>query len=371
VKIESAAKLDGIRVLPPFIDGKQDIETSAAFQSVNAGKLSLAVNPATPLGKQVILDLVEWADVVTESFSPKAMRAWGLEYESLRARKPDIIMVSSSLFGQTGPYAPLPGVGIMGSALAGITSLTGWPDRNPTGPFGPYTDFVAPRFTVAALLAALDHRRRTGQGQHIDLSQMEASIPFIAPELLDHIVNGASPDRVGNAHPTMSPHGLFPSRGDDRWVAIAARDDDDWRRLAVAIGRPDLADEAALATGERRRASQSVVDAVVTAWTRVRTATEATAVLQSVGVPAYSWVADDLPDDPQLVHRGHLVQLRHSRHGTVVVESTHVGYSRTPARPTWGGAVLGEHTSYVLGEILGYDEERMTALREAGALTDT
>jgi crotonobetainyl-CoA:carnitine CoA-transferase CaiB-like acyl-CoA transferase len=368
VKIESATKIDGLRVLPPFIDGQQDVESSAGFQSVNAGKLSVALNPATPLGKQVVLDLVEWADVVTESFSPKAMRAWGLDYESLLARKPDIIMVSSSLFGQTGPYSPLPGVGIMGSALAGITALTGWPDRNPTGPFGPYTDYVAPRYTVAALLAALDHRRRTGQGQHIDLAQMEASIPFIAPELLDYIVNGASTCRVGNSHPTMSPHGLFPTAGDDRWVAIATRDDDDWRRMAGAMGRPDLARDPELATSDGRRTNESRVDAAVTEWTQARTAAEATALLQSVGVPAYSWVADDLPDDPQLVHRGHLLRLPHSRHGTVIVESTHVGYSRTPARPRWGAPVLGEHTSYALREILGYDEARITALLDEGAV---
>jgi benzylsuccinate CoA-transferase BbsF subunit len=171
-------------------------------------------------GREVVRDLVRWADVVTESFSPKAMKGWGLDYESLKKIKPDIIMISSCLMGQTGPMAKFAGFGNLAAALTGFFNLTGWPDRVPAGPFSAYTDYVAPRFTAISILAALDHRRRTGQGQYIDQSQAEATLHCLSPAILDYTVNGHVQEALGNRDLYFAPHGVYPSAGSDRWVTI-------------------------------------------------------------------------------------------------------------------------------------------------------
>ena len=240
IKIESRTRLDLVRILGPFYGDAFSAETSASFASINAGKRSLEVDPGTPDGKATILELVDWADIVMESFSPRAMKKWGLDYASLRARKPDLIMLSTCLFGQTGPYSTMAGYGTMGAALGGLTLPTGEPGRAPCGPFGPYTDYVAPRFSVVALLAALHHRDRTGQGQHIDQSQAESAMHYLSVAVAHASMTRHSPDRLGNDDPDMSPHDVFRCDGDDQWIAIAIRDDTDWRKLVAAIGSPEL-----------------------------------------------------------------------------------------------------------------------------------
>ena len=174
VRVESTTRLDAIRAGPPFKDDDLDLTKSLVFNNFNAGKTGVTIDPNNPVGKEVILDLVRWADVVTESFSPKAMKAWGLDYDTLKTINPDLIMVSSCLMGQTGDRALLAGYGNMAAAVTGFNDLTGWSDRPPAGPYLAYTDGVSPRFMVATLMAALEHKRKTGDGQYIDLSQAEA-----------------------------------------------------------------------------------------------------------------------------------------------------------------------------------------------------
>ena len=213
-------------------------------------------------------DLVRWADVVTESFSPKAMRAWGFDYESLRKVKPDIIMLSTCLMGQTGPLAKIAGFGNMAAAISGFNNLTGWPDRPPAGVFGAYTDYVAPRFTAISILAALEYRRRTGQGQYIDQSQAECAIHFLGPAILDYTVNGRVEERAGNSDAAFAPHGVYPAAGDDRWVAIVCRDDDDWRRLCAAMENEILARDSRYASAAGRLEHRDAIDSSIAAWSR-------------------------------------------------------------------------------------------------------
>ena len=179
VRIESATKIDGSRTVGPFHKNTPSNDGSGLFGTYNAGKLSLGLDLSKPQARAVVLDLVRWADVVCESFSPKAMRAWKLDYESLRATKPDLIMLSSCLMGQTGPLSSFVGFGNMAAAVLGFYNLCGWPDRAPSGPFGAYTDYVAPRFGAVSVLAALDYRKRTGKGQYIDQSQAESALHFL------------------------------------------------------------------------------------------------------------------------------------------------------------------------------------------------
>jgi crotonobetainyl-CoA:carnitine CoA-transferase CaiB-like acyl-CoA transferase len=365
VKIESESKLDVIRGVNPFIgeDGGQD--NALQFHTFNAGKMSLPLDLGVAEARDVVLDLVRWADVLTESFSPRAMAAWGLGYDELRAVNPDLIMFSSCLMGQTGPMRHFAGFGTMAAAIAGFYPVTGWPDRMPAGPFTAYTDYISPRLSVAIVMAALEHRRRTGEGQHIDFSQLEGALHFLAPQLLDEEINGRTAGRCGNADPIMSPHGVYPSAGDDRWVAVACETDAHWASLAGVIG----ADELAGLDGAQRRHRRPELDQLVEQWTVQRSADEAETALQAHGVPAHR-VADaaDVIADPQLAHRQHILQVPHPNHGMTWVEAGNFTLSRTPGEVAWGGPVLGQHTSEVLEEILGYDTDRIAELIIAGAI---
>ncbi len=367
IRVESPSRPGAGRSMSPFRGGRFAPENSLFFDNMNAGKLGLALNLSCEEGREVARDLVRWADVVGESFTPRAFRDWGLDYESLRAIKPDLIMISSSLFGQDGPLSDISGFGTMGAAVATFIDLTGYPDRPPAGPFSAYTDTVSPRFALAGLLAALDHHRRTGEGQYIDHSQVESSLHFVTPYLLEYQMTGHALTRMGNRDTHMAPHGVYPSKGDDDWVAIAVRDDADWLHLCEAIERPNLARDARYGDLAGRLARQDALDEVISVWTATRTPAEAEAVLQSAGVPAHAVIrASSAVDDPQLTHRGHFVRVPHSLHGESIVEDSRFKLSRTPARIGQPPAV-GEHTEQILKELLGYDEERIAELAAAGA----
>ena len=369
VRVESSHRVETARTMPPNHGGEAGAENSGVFLNLNAGKLGLALDLSKEEGRAVVLDLVQWADVVTESFSPKAMRGWGFDYEALRKVKPDIIMLSSCLMGQTGPLSMFAGFGNLSAAISGFYNLAGWPDRPPAGPYMAYTDTVSPRFTVATLLAALDYRRRTGKGQYIDQSQAEAALHFIAPALLDYTVNGRAQERAGNRDAGMAPHGVYPAAGEDRWVAIAARNDDDWLALCNVIGRDELAGDGRFASVAMRLEQQDALDEVIADWTREREAEEIEALLQKRGVPA-SVVQNsrELYADPQLRHRGHFVEVPHEVHGTTTVEGSRVTFSRTPARVERSGPPFGRDNQHVLEKILGYSQDRITELAVAGAL---
>ena len=201
VKLESSVRLDGSRGLAPFLDDDAGPETSLVFANANAGKLGITVDLERAEARPLLRDLVSWADVVVESFSPRAMKHWGLDYESARAINPGLVMLSTCLMGQSGPLAQFAGFGNLAGALCGYYSVTGWPDRPPVGPFGAYTDYFSPPCALTALLAALDHRRRTGEGQYIDFSQAESSLLGLAPALLDHQLNGRIAERRRQRRP--------------------------------------------------------------------------------------------------------------------------------------------------------------------------
>ena len=321
------------------------------------------------MGREVILDLVRWADVVTESFSPKAMKGWQLDYESLRRVNPALIMLSSCLMGQTGPRASVAGYGNMAAALTGFYDLTGWPDRSPAGPYAAYTDGVSPRFMLASLLAALEHQRSTGVGQYIDVSQAEAAIHFLAPALLDFQVNGRVWSRMGNRDLQLAPHGVYPAGGEDRWVAIACTSDEEWLALCHVMNLELLAKDPELRGVEGRLARQDELDRALSGWTCKREERAIEAALIDAGIAAH--VVQNAPEclaDPQLLHRGHFARVSHELHEELVVEGSRFALSRTPARVERGGPTLGEHNGYVLKELLGYDEDRIAEIVAAGGI---
>jgi crotonobetainyl-CoA:carnitine CoA-transferase CaiB-like acyl-CoA transferase len=361
VRIESERRVDVIRASGPFLPDRGGIEDTALWHLIGAGKHSVALDLSSERGRDVVRDLARWADVVTESFTPGAMDALGLGFDTLRADNPDLVMVSSSLMGQHGPLAQFAGFGNLAASIAGFTEITGWPDRDPAGPFMAYTDYVSPRFLALATLAGVAHARRTGRGQHIDLSQVEASVQLLAPALLDHAVNGRDVSRTGNDDRHFAPHGVYAA-GDpasDEWIAIACTDDAQWTRLSELIDRVDL---AGLSVDERL-ARRRELDAILEAWTTGRDPDELQYVLQRHRVCAHKVQrSTDCVDDPQLQHREHFRRVPHPIHGEVVVEGPPTRFSINAPRPAWGGPTLGQHTMFVLEELLGYDDDVITEL---------
>ena len=370
VHVECARRMDTLRAVPPFKDNVPLPENQAGVQSANAGKLCITLDLAHADAREAIEALVRWADVVTESFAPGVLARLGLSYESLRRLNPRVILISSCLMGQSGSLSSFAGFGNLAASVTGFQHVVGWADRAPAGPAGAYTDYIAARYNALAILAALEHRRRTGEGQHIDQAQAEAALHFLAPALLDWTLNGSERTRAGNEDREMFPHGVFPARGDDRWVAIAVRDANDWRALCEAIGRADWRDDEALVSAEGRRARGAEIDAALGAWTRTRDAAEIEKLLQSRSVPAHAVL--DMPGlyaDAQLRHRGHFVSLPHAIHGTVTVEGSRSRLSATPATAPARAFTTGCDTHRVLDELLGFSAEQIARLAASGALT--
>jgi crotonobetainyl-CoA:carnitine CoA-transferase CaiB-like acyl-CoA transferase len=365
VRVESSTRLDTARLIGPFHDGEPTAESSILYGDVNAGKLGLTLNLRLEAARNVVRDLVRRSDVVLEAFSLGVMDEWGLGYDELRAVNERVIVLSTSLMGQTGPLGRFAGYGNIGAAMSGFQSLVGWPDRVPFGPYGPYSDYVAPRFALVILLAALDRRAETGAGCHIDVAQAETAAYFLAPQIADYLTSGHVAERMGNRDPGMAPHGVYPS-ADGAWVAIAVRDDDDWHALAELMGVAD--DRYAAVVGRLERADE--LDDLVGAWTATQTAAAVESLLQERGVPAHVALDSDTALlDTQLVARGHFLKLEHELYGKTVVQGSRYRLSRTPAAVTRAAPTLGRDNDHVLRDLLGYDDARVEELAASGALT--
>jgi crotonobetainyl-CoA:carnitine CoA-transferase CaiB-like acyl-CoA transferase len=369
VKVESSKRLDTARVLGPFPNGETDVQASIAYENCNAGKLGLTLDLGREDAREVARDLAAWADVVIESFVPGQMAKFGLDYPSIKAINPSVIMLSSSLMGQTGPNAQLTGFGNIGAALSGMQRLVGERGETPLGPFGPYTDYVAPRFALLALLAAIDRRRRTGEGCHLDVSQAETTVSLIAPQILDYEANGRIAEAQGNRDEQFAPNGVFRTRGEAQWIAVTARGDDDWVRLAMVVGGDALAGDPRFASPAARKQNEDALEAILSAWAADRDAFEIEQRLQAAGVPAHV-VADtaEVVADAQLAHLGHFVRMPHPRFGETIFDAARFRMSEAPARYERTAPTFGRDNVYVLAEVLGYSQDRIDALSGSGAL---
>jgi crotonobetainyl-CoA:carnitine CoA-transferase CaiB-like acyl-CoA transferase len=366
LRVESRSRPDFLRVYALGPDNPHGLEGAPMFDGLNVGKRSVTLNLKDPEGVDIAKRLVgEWADAVVENFAPRAMRGFGLDYDTLAAIKPDLVMVSSCLQGQTGPHRDYPGFGGQGAALSGFNWLTGWPDREPLGPYGTITDSLAPRFVASALAAGLLYRRRTGRGLYFDLAQVEAGSYSLSPWLLEYELDGIVGSRTGNRSSRAVPHGAFACRGEDRWVAIACWTDDEWARLTGFLGF----DDPSLATLPARLERVDEIEAAVEAWTATRTREEAADVLQAAGIEAVP-VHDfgDVHDDPQVRHREHFVPLSHPYMGDGLYERTGTRVGDTPHGYDRSGPTLGQDNDWVLGELLGLAPDEQKRLEVDGAL---
>jgi crotonobetainyl-CoA:carnitine CoA-transferase CaiB-like acyl-CoA transferase len=370
IKVESEKSVDPLRMIPPWKDGVPNVNGGYCAANYNQSKLGLGLDLASEAGREVALRLVDWADVVTESFTAGSAARLGLDYETLRKRKPELVMISSCMRGQTGPEAGYTGFGLQGAGLAGFVALTGWPDRIPSGPWGAYTDFIAPRYSLAALAAALHHRDRTGEGQYIDISQSEATIHFLSPAVLEYTVNGRVLDRAGHDSERACPHGIYATLGVERYVAIAVETAAQWQALCGLVpGLRSLATPELDLLGARLR-SRPELEAALSEWCAGQEPFEAANALRAAGVPAYVVMrATDLHEDPQLLARDFFVDLDHPYLGRVRLDGPVTRFSGTPAAPTHAGPTMGQHTFEILTEVLGYDADEAANLAAAGALT--
>jgi benzylsuccinate CoA-transferase BbsF subunit len=371
VRIESKRRPETLRNAPPFGSQGQSVNRSGYFANYNANKYGMGVNMAHPQALEFVKRLVAWADLVTENFTPGTMEDWGLGYDELRQIKPEIILFSTSMLGRGGPYSKQPGFGAVLASLSGMTGLTGWPDRTPTNPYGAYTDFLVPRFAVPTILAALDYRRRTGRGQHLDISQLEVSLHFMAPLLLDYTLHGRERDRMGNRSPAAAPHGAYACRGDDRWCTIACQTDAQWEALCRVMGQPPWTQQERFATLLGRKTHEDELDALISQWTGAWDAHELMQTLQRAGVPAgVVQTSQDLFADPQLQHRGHFIFMDHPEVGRHPVQRSEFRLSQAPGEFRHPAPTLGQHTVQVCKEILQMPEDEIVALTEAGVLEE-
>jgi len=326
----------------------------------------MSLNLNHPRSLEVVNNLVTWADIVAENYSPGTMEKWGLGYENLKAIKPDIIMFRSSNQGQDGPHASFSAYGVSLLGLAGFPRFTGWPDGDCLPLPSAYTDLVTPRFAAATLIAALDYRRRTGKGQYIDCSQLEASIHFLAPAMLDYTFNNRQQGRLGNSCPYACPHGVYRCKGEDRWCAIAVFNDEEWQALC-RLCNPSWSQDQRFHTLLDRKSNEEELNKLIEEWTIDFTAEEVMSQMQSRGVAAaVVQNAADLYLDPQLKERGYFWHLDHP----VLGSYPHLGQvsklSRTPATAKMPAPCLGEHTEYVCTQILSMPDDQFLELYQAG-----
>ena len=367
IKVETSRSVDGVRTNPPYKDNIPGLNRSGYFHNYNCNKLGITLNLEHPKARDVIRRFILWADIVAESFSPGVMKSLGLSYEELTQVNPDIIMISLSSKGQTGPHRTLPAVGLHLAGLSGFVNITGWPDRDPSLLYGAYTDSIAGRFGAASILAVLDYRHRTGKGQYIDLSQFEAGIQFLAPPLLDYVSNRRVLSRNGNRHPHAAPHGVYRCKGVDRWCAIAVFSDEEWQAMRRVIGDPPWCSDARFATLTDRKKNEEDLDRLVEQWTIHYPPEEVMARLQEAGVSAgVLETAEDLHRDPQLEARRHFRALEHQEIGESTYDSMGSILSKSPADLNRAAPVMGQDNYYVYTRILGLSDEEFVGLMEQG-----
>jgi len=368
IKIESINRLCGTRVEAHTARSRRgDPDDKPWFAHLNTSKKSIQLDLKSPAANEIIEGLVEWADLVVENFSPGTMEKMGLSYERLKAINPGIVMVSGSVFGQTGPLSREWGIDSTGAALSGRIAMTGWPDRAPVVPSVVYGDGLLPMILAAAAIAAIDNKDRTGLGCHVDGSMLDVLVQQIAPAALFNQLAEAQLQRSGNRTPNAVPHGVFPCKGDDKWIAIAITTETEWRAFTLALGHPEWADDGRFSDFESRKTHEGELEQLIAETTKAFSAHDLMHRLAAAEVPAGAVqdASDLLERDPQLKARGFLVRVDHPALGEFDQQATPYKLSATPALP--GPApCLGQHTEYVCKSVLKMPAERFAELSAQG-----
>lgn len=369
IRIESQTRLCPSRVIPPWADNEPGMNRCGYFNQYNQGKRSLSLDLKKPEGLEIAKRLITKSDIVIENYAGGVMERMGLGYDVLRGMKPDIIMASLSGYGQTGPEKGYVSYGPPQVALSGMSGLTGYINDVPRQAGFSYGDPNGGVHGSFAIMCALLHRARTGQGQYIDLSQREACAMLLPEALMDYTMNGTQPPRMGNRDDLMAPHGVFRSKGEDSWVSIGVGSEDEWQRFCAAIGQSGLAADPRFASAAARKENEDALEQLVTAWTQERTAEEAMETLQQAGVAAYPALnGREMLADPQVEARGTYVEHEHPEIGV----RRHLGIpwkmSHTPCEVWRHAPTFGQDNDYVLMDVLGLSQAEVKELNEKKVL---
>ena len=368
IKIESSQRLDTLRMTKPFKDGKAGVNRSGYFADRNSSKRSITLNVKDERGLALAKQLIADANLVANNFTPGVMEKLGLGYETLKAINPRIVFAAMSMQGAAGPEMKDLGYGLTIAALTGLFNMTGLPDREPAGTGTNYPDHIPnPGHAAFSILAALRHQRRTGEGQFIDLAQMEPTLAMMGPSLMNYFVNGVVDGRQGNWRLGNAPSGVYPCLGSDRWIAIEVCSDEQWRALSRVLGLSRLVEWG---TVQGRLQDRAAIDAEIRSRTVSYDAIELTRTLQDNGVPAgVVQDARDVMQDPQLAHRGHWVRLDHPEMGPSTYNSAPYRYSGAHSVPTLPAPLLGQHTREVCKSLLGLSDTEIDELSSEGVLS--
>jgi crotonobetainyl-CoA:carnitine CoA-transferase CaiB-like acyl-CoA transferase len=374
IRVESRRRPDSLRLggagwLPQGFDPAVRQDTLPSLNFSSSEKRSVGLEIDHPAGRAAFERLVAVSDVVITNVSEEVLARLGLTYERISALKPDIVHVTLPAFGSDGPYRRYRTWGHNLSAASGIDHMIGWPDRDPVQIGFAYPDFVSAQAATVAVLAALRRREQTGEGARIEVWQYAMALACLGPAIVAAQVTGRAQAAMGNRAPDRAPQGVYPSRGDERWVAIAVEDDAMWDALCRVPGLDALAVDARFASLENRLAHHDELDEVLSAWTRVRTDSEAAAELQSFGVAA-SPVFDgwDLLADPQLAARDFFHALPHARFPRDLVFGQAVRLSATPPRSERAAPAFGEHSRDILRDVVGLDDATIQRLIDDGVV---
>ena len=397
LRIEWRERLDFLRYMPPFApmqdeetkksgamelnslskDSVRSVNRSGYFNDINAGKKGLSLNMGHPKGRELFKRIVAVSDVVVEAFTAETMRKWGLGYEQLKEIKPDIIYIQQPGWGYKGPYVKFASYGPIAQAVSGLTEQSGLPSPRPPAGWGySYMDWSGAYYCALTMLCAIYYKKRTGKGQYIDCSQVEPGIYMTGTALLDAMINKRPSQRTGNRSPNTpaAPHGAYRCAGEDRWIAIAVTNEEEWRAFVQVMGQPDWALDARFTSLAARIINQDELDQLVTEWTHDKDAFALQDQLQPAGVPAgvCQTAQDRLERDPQLKHLEWLIPLPHSEIGTWPVKD--VPFHFTKATVNQGGPTeraapcYGEDSDYVYGELLQLSQEERDELVKEGVI---
>ncbi|MEA2648083.1 MAG: hypothetical protein QOG61_518 [Candidatus Binataceae bacterium] len=379
IRIETKTRPCVTRMLPPWPDGKFDsIDKSGYFNQYNQGKKSLSLNFKHPEARDAAWRLIKQSDIVINNFASGVIEKMGFGYEAVKKANPKVIMISLSGYGDTGPYSKYVAYGPAQVPLSGLSALTGYKGFPPMHAGFSYADPNAGVHGAFALICALFHRAKTGEGQYIDMSQWECAMDLLAEGILEYTMNDREPERVGNRDPHMAPHGIFkcldlPEKildvTIDQWVSIVCADDAEWGRLARAIGKAGLSTDARFKTLAARKQNEDALEAIITEWTSQRRVADVVTELQNAGVAAGA-CADSkyISEDPHLNERDYFVYREHPAVG----KRQHCGMpwrmSETVCEVKAAAPVLGQHTDEVLTGLLGYSKAEVEKMRADGAL---
>jgi len=344
---------------------------SAYFGAWNRNKRSITLDLSHPEARELFLKLTEISDVVIENFSPRVMTNWGLGYEKLTKVNPELIMVSMSAMGQTGPWKDFVAYGPTLQALSGLTCLTSFDKDAPLGPGYAYADIVAGLFAAFAVLSALEYRDRKGTGQNIDLSQYEALCSLMGPTFLDIFVNHGDILPQGNQSNYISaaPYGCYRCSREGRWCVIAVFNEVEWQSLIRAMGSPEWSREMEFSTLLKRKKHRAKLDKLLEQWTLQHEAAKLMGLLQEVGVPAgVVQNAEDLANDPHLKARGYFVKLEHPVLGTTITDASPIKFASSETGRWKAAPLLGEDNHYVYSKLLGLEESELTSYIERGII---